>query len=70
MNVIININTDNAAFAEMVGPELADALRGLADKVEGMEEAIEAHRLTVLDTFGNTVGTVLVSNDFWLQAND
>ena len=70
MNVIIDINTDNAAFADMVGPELADALRILADKIEGLEEACEADGLTVRDTFGNTVGRVIAAEEAWVQTND
>jgi hypothetical protein len=71
MSIIIEINTDNAAFAEMVGPELADALRILADQIEGMEDAGEADGLRVSDTNGNTVGRVFADNeDVWLQVND
>lgn len=70
MSIIIEINTDNAAFAPMVGPELADTLRILADQVEGIEEAAEAN-MTISDSNGNTVGRVFGdSDDVWLQVNE
>ena len=71
MSIIIEINTDNAAFAPMVGPELADALRILADQVEGFESSYEADGLGVSDTNGNRVGRVFADNDdVWLMVND
>lgn len=57
MKLSITISMNNAAF-EMPGPEVADALRVLADKVEGFEREDFAtmEPIPVRDTNGNTVG--------------
>lgn len=54
--VRISINTDNDAFWPMVGPELADALRMLADQIEGAEDIEDIDGIVIHDTNGNTVG--------------
>lgn len=60
MKAQIIINTDNAAFAENGGAELARILRGLAEDVETSDiRYMEGQRLR--DINGNTVGTFTVS---------
>ncbi len=55
MKITITLSTDNAAFAEDGGAEVARILRGLADDVENVAcDDFEGQRLR--DSNGNTVG--------------
>lgn len=57
-NVIITINTDNAAFADDEGFEVARILRGLADHIETSDE-LDAKK-AVRDINGNTIGYLII----------
>ena len=57
MKVKIEIKTDNAAFEDYTGSEVARILRELADNVDG-ESRITPQPLK--DSNGNTVGKVEV----------
>lgn len=52
----INIDTQNDAFAELPGVEIARILREYADKCEAEPYTLRTARLR--DRFGNTVGDV------------
>lgn len=53
----IRIETENDAFAELPGAEVARILREYADKLDANPYVIPAP-VTLRDRFGNTVGTV------------
>lgn len=57
MNISITLSTDNAAFEEHEGAEIARILRDLARKYEGTTYA-EEYPVTVRDANGNTVGNI------------
>ncbi len=59
MRFEIYINSDNAAFADDPGPELARILRKEADKLEDWCECSE----TLYDINGNAVGTTLLCEE-------
>ena len=51
----LKINTDNQAFDQAEGQEVARILRGLADQVEHLDKLQEC-QLPLRDLNGNTVG--------------
>jgi len=55
MKITLEIKTDNAAFEECAGNEVARILRVLADKVERWP-GINEFKLSVMDINGNKVG--------------
>lgn len=62
MTVTITIHTENAAFDPMYGGygyELANLLKELADKAEGVPEE-DLDGLKIMDSNGNKVGEVSV----------
>ena len=51
----LKINTENAAFDQAEGQEVARILRGLADRLENLDKLQEC-QLPLRDLNGNTVG--------------
>jgi hypothetical protein len=58
MNITITINTDNAAFENMAGIEVARILRKLADMIEDWPGANE-FTYGCRDANGNKVGSII-----------
>lgn len=54
----IHIRTDNAAFGDDRGRELARILREIADRIEQSDQPRRGEIWTVRNANGNTVGTV------------
>ena len=60
-DINITINTDNAAFGDNPGPEVARILRVMATRFERTQVAwTDGDEWPVRDVNGNTVGTVEV----------
>lgn len=59
MRYFIEIDTDNAAFEDATGPEVARILREIAERVEGysFDEQNAGVRFPVRDVNGNRCGT-------------
>lgn len=57
MTITIKIKTDNAAFEDNTGGEIARILRRYADEIDGMEP----EEAKLLDYNGNTVGSVTIT---------
>lgn len=63
MDIKIKINCDNAAFeGTNCGTEIADILHKLAYKLHSYRAA-DLYELTLMDSNGNSVGTMKVSKD-------
>lgn len=58
--ITIKIKTDNAAFAEESGTEVARILRDLAARIEG-RDILPGESIALRDTNGNTVGKASAS---------
>ena len=63
MKFKIEIDTDNAAFSEMEGGEVARILRGIASTVEEKSgESFADYAVGLLDLNGNKIGFALVED--------
>jgi len=58
--IALAIETDNAAFAEESGTEVARMLRALADRLDG-RDLLPGEAGNLLDINGNTVGHFTVA---------
>ena len=60
-NVEIQIETDNAAFGETGTEETARILRGLASRIEVLQDLSDVNGISIRDINGNVVGYINIS---------
>ena len=64
MRFRLSIDTSNSTFEDdQLGPELAIALRALADKLDNGDSLEEGWTRRIVDTNGNTVGQASLESD-------
>jgi hypothetical protein len=57
MRFFVEIETDNAAFEDSPGSEIARILRGIASRVQDVRGEVADEEFRVMDVNGNKVGT-------------